>query len=427
MPYKQYLHVAFASLVFATLSAGSVTCAAAATNFKTIYAFHGPDGATPNPGLIRDSAGNFYGTTQSGGPYSCGEGCGTVFELSPTSTGWVETVLLDFLCGGRSGTDCPKGATPMAGLTFDSKGNLYGTTNAGGAYSHGTVFELSPSSDGGWVKTELYSFCALANCADGEGIFSGLIFDQQGNLYGATFGGGQGYGVVFELSPSAEGLWNESVLYAFIGGADGANPWGGLVADSAGNLYGTTFLGGAEDGTSGVAYELSNVSGVWDETVIHTFDASEKDGINPTAGMIFGPDGRLYGTTDYGGKVSRGVGIGFGTVFQLTPTSDGWTETVLLDFNGNSEGGQPLTGLAIDSSGNLYGTTSAGGFGVGVAFELQPESGGDWHEVLLHDFENGYDGGRPNALFPDPEGNLYGTAATGGAAGHGVVFEINEN
>jgi uncharacterized repeat protein (TIGR03803 family) len=429
-----------ASFVLATLFVVFVATAASQNpNFRTIESFTGPDGSTPVAGLIRDSAGNLYGTTSSGGPYACGYGCGTVFELSPTATGWDQTVLLNFFCGGSSGVDCPKGSDPMTALIMDSKGNLYGTTRGGGTNNFGgTIFELSPATGGGWTQTVLYKFCSLANCADGSGPYGSLIFDQLGNLYGTTNSGGQGCstgcGTVFELSPNPDGPhWTEQVLYAFTGGSDGSDPQCSLALDSAGNLYGTTYEGGANYGTTGVAFELSKEAGAWTETVIHTFDASSKDGTNPKAGMVLGPDGSLYGTTFYGGKSTEGVELGFGTVFRLTPSSDGWTETILMDFNGNNEGAHPQSGVVLDSSGNVYGTTSQGGgtkehgVGVGVAYELQPQSDGSWHELLLHTFRNGDDGGDPNGLLLDTEGNIYGTAASGGADGHGVVFEMTMN
>ncbi|MFZ0321178.1 MAG: choice-of-anchor tandem repeat GloVer-containing protein [Candidatus Sulfotelmatobacter sp.] len=420
MPYKQYLQVAIASFVFATVSGGLVTRAAAATNFTVIHTFEPSQGIDPNPGLIRDSAGNLYGTTQEG----CPEKCGAVYELSPTS-GWTETTLYTFHCGGRSGVVCPDGGAPMFGVTLDSKGNLYGTTVEGGANSHGTVFRLSPNGEDTWAETVIYSFCALGNCADGGGPSSGVIFDQQGNLYGVAGGGALGHGVVYELSAASDGKWTETVLYNFTGEADGGMPEGNLVVDSSGNLYGTTFLGGGQYNNYGIAFELSKASGAWVETVIHTFGSSNKDGTSPSAGMIFGPDGSLYGTTSYGGKVNEGHGIGYGVVFQLIPSTDGWNETILLDFNGGAEGGQPYTGLSVDSSGNLYGTTSSGGARFGVAYELQPQSNGDWNEIVLHAFENSYDGAYPTSLIPGPAGKLYGTA-TGGATANGVVFESGE-
>jgi uncharacterized repeat protein (TIGR03803 family) len=422
MPYKQYLQVAISSLVLATTLFGLSTQAIAETDFTVIHTFQPYQGIDPNPGLIMDSAGNLFGSTQEG----CPENCGSVYELSPTSTGWTETTLYTFHCGGTSGVVCPHGGAPTTGVTLDSQGNLYGTTVEGGAYRSGTVFELSPGTDGKWTERVLYSFCALTNCADGGGPSSGVIFDQQGNLYGVAGGGTLGHGVVYELFPASNGQWSETVLYNFTGGADGGMPEGNLVADSAGNLYGTTFLGGGQYNDSGVAFELSKASGTWTETVIHTFDRNGPEGHNPSAGMIFSPNGSLYGTTSYGGMVTEGHGIGFGTVFELTPSADGWTETILLDFNGGDQGGQPYTGLTVDSSGNLYGTTSAGGLGFGVAYGLKPESDGNWQDVVFQSFENSYDGEYPTSLIPGPEGTLYGTAA-GGGTGDGVIFEIAQD
>jgi uncharacterized repeat protein (TIGR03803 family) len=419
MPYKQYLQVAISSLIFAAMLYGLPAQAVAETDFTVIHTFQPDQGIDPTPGLIRDSTGNLFGTTQEG----CPEKCGSVFELSLTSTGWTETTLYTFHCGGRSGVVCPDGGAPMFGVTLDSKGNLYGTTVEGGANSRGTVFRLSPNGEDTWTETVVYSFCAMENCADGGGPSSGVIFDQQGNLYGVAGGGALDHGVVYELSPASDGQWTETVLYNFTGGADGGLPEGNLVADSAGNLYGTTFLGGGQYNNYGVAFELSKASGTWVEAVIHTFGSSNKDGTSPNAGVIFGPDGSLYGTTAYGGKVNEGQGIGYGVVFQLTPSADGWNETVLLDFNGGTEGGQPYTGLSVDSAGNLYGTTSSGGARFGVAYELMH---GTWDEIVLHTFEDSYDGTIPTSLIPGPLGTLYGTAG-GGATGDGVVFAIERN
>ncbi len=223
-----------------------VTNTWAATNWKekVLHNFGtGVGGLSPQSALISDAAGNLYGTTSEGGTY----GGGTAFELSPAAGGgWTETVLHNF---NQNGTD---GAFPDAGLVFDAAGNLYGTTSAGGLYYDGTVFELSPAVGGGWTETMLHNF--IDNGTDGVRPEAGLIFDAAGNLYGTTITGGTNYcngyfgnscGTVFQLSPTEGGGWTETVLHNFIdNGTDGWQPYAGLIFDAAGNLYGTTILGG---------------------------------------------------------------------------------------------------------------------------------------------------------------------------------------
>ncbi len=218
----------------------------------------------------------------------------------------------------------------------------------------------------------MYNFCAQTNCADGWIPSAGLIFDAAGNLYGTTgLGGTDGVGTVFELT-RAGGGWTEQVLYNF--GTDGAYPGGGLTFDSAGNLYGTTGEGGIH--ILGTVFELTpTVGGGWTETVLHNF-GSGTDGAYPGAGVTFDAAGNLYGTTQYGGTYNSCSG-GCGTVFELTPTAGGgWTEQVLLNFNGTG-GANPYAGLIFDGAGNLYGTTqftydNCSGFYCGTVFELMP-------------------------------------------------------
>ena len=401
-----------------------VTSTWAATNWheKVLFNFNGTDGYQPMYGLIFDAAGNLYGTAFGGGDPSCGDpnGCGTVFQLTPApGGGWTETVLHSFK---GYPTD---GSYPYAGVIFDAAGNLYGTTDWGGTYGGGTVFELTPTAGGGWTEKVLHSF---GNGADAAFPYACLIFDAAGNLYGTTGGGGTyGVGTVFELSPAAGGGWTETVLHSF-NGSDGHGPEAGLIFDAAGKLYGTTAWGGT--GTDclntgcGTVFKLTPVAGGgWTETVLHSF--SNTDGALPFAGLIFDAAGNLYGTTQQGGS------YGFGTVFELTPTAGGgWTETVLFSFNGNwsgRDGGLPEAGLIFDAAGNLYGTTGAGGtYAYGTAFELTPTAGGGWTETVLHSFNNnGTDGESPLAgLIFDAAGNLYGTTGGGGTYGLGMVFEL---
>ena len=267
------------------------------------------DGAVPFSRLIFDQAGNLYGTTLEGGLSSaCTGGCGTAFELTPNSGGtWTESVLYSF-CSLKN---CRDGAFPfVGGLVFDPAGNLYGTTEFSGDESGGgVVFELSPNGDGSWKESVLHAFCSLKNCHDGANPLDTLIFDKAGNLYGTAEGGGAGAGVVFELSPIGDGRWKEKVLHSFAG-RNGAVPYAGLIFDQAGNLYGTTFEGGVPGG--GVVFKLTpHATGAWGETVLHDF--SDKAGAIPFSGLIFDTAGNLYGTT-YGDSNST-----FGSVYEITP------------------------------------------------------------------------------------------------------------
>src|SRR5271157_110097 len=340
-------------------------------------------------------------------------GYGTVFELTPTAGGgWTEQVLHSF----GNGTD---GNQPVAGLIFDAAGNLYSTTVGGGDYDYGTVFELTPAAGGGWTEQVLHSF---GNGTDGASPYAGLIFDAAGNLYGTTYlGGTYGYGTVFELTPAAGGGWTEQVLYSF-DYTDGAHPEAGLIFDFAGNLYGTTAFGGTgtfRSGGCGTVFELTpTAGGGWTEKVLYSFGNSLSDGLGP-GGLIFDAAGNLYGTTAYGGT------YGGGTVFEVTPAAGGgWTEQVLRSFNG-TDGAFPSAGLIFDAAGSLYGTASEyGAYGDGTVFELTPGGGGNWAEQVLHSF-NGTDGDGPGAgLIFDAASNLYGTTSGGGTYGYGTVFEL---
>ena len=305
------------------------------------------------------------------------------------------------------------GATPIAGLISDPSGNLYGTTQINGAGGAGTVFELVNSS-GNYTEKTLYSFTGGSD--GGYPFAAGLISDSSGNLYGTTSGGGtSGNGTVFELVNSS-GNYTEKVLYSFSGGSDGGNPVAGLIADSSGNLYGTTIADGASG--NGTVFELVNSSGNYTEKVLYSFSGGS-DGGNPPAGLIFDSSGNLYGMTQHGGAA------GNGTVFELVNSSGNYTEKVLYSFAGGSDGSLPFAGLIFDSSGNLYGTTVFGGAsGTGTVFELV-NSSGNYTEKVLYSFAGGSDGANPVAgLIADAPGNLYGTTLFGGAAGNGTVFEL---
>jgi uncharacterized repeat protein (TIGR03803 family) len=316
----------------------------------------------------------------------------------------------------KGGTD---GEFMYAGLVFDQKGNLYGATAGGGAGGNGTVFKLQPKADGSWTESILYNF---TGGTDGGAPYASLIFDQKGNLYGTTvFGGAQGSGAVFKLAPHADGSWTENVIYSFLGGKDGGNPSASLIFDQKGNLYGTTQDGGSGAAGNGTAFKLTrNADGSWSESVLYVFSGGE-DGGNPTASLIVDPAGNLYGTTIYGGNNGDSCAVTeCGVVFELMPNADGtWTESVLYSFTGGTDGGNPETDLIFDQAGNLYGTTKWGGKcafsdGCGVVFELKRQTDGSWVESVLHRFSR-RDGFVPTAgLIFDAAGSLYGTTVAGG-------------
>lgn len=395
---------------------------AQAQTFKVLHTFHGANGAGPVSQLIRDTAGNFYGTTSSGGK-GCTYikiGCGTAFKLDRTGKQvWLHSFK------GTNGED------PFAGLLRDAAGNLYGTTDFGGgtacnnSLGCGTAFKL----DGSGKESVLHKFKGQP---DGDTPASLLVQDGRGNLYGTTaYGGINGVGSIFKI----ENTGKETILYSFTGGTDGCYPDAGVILDAAGNLYGITFEGGSSGFCNGygLVFELDTTGTL---TVLHSFDSA--DGAYPASVLIFDKTGNLYGTTREGGKPECG-GTGCGVVFELSPQSDGsWTEAVLYEFcslSNCSDGQEPERGpLVRDAAGNLFGTAYFGGTsrncsgsGCGAVFKLDPTG----KETVLYSFTDGADGAFPFAgLIKDAAGNLYGTAAYGGDAscnpphGCGVVFKI---
>jgi len=267
------------------------------------------------------------------------------------------------------------------------------------------------------TEQTLYSF---TGAADGGNPLSSLIMDASGNLYGTTFvAGAYGAGEVFELSPNTSGGWTQSVLYSFTGGADGANPfYADVIFDKAGNLYGTTVEGGAHN--LGVVFELTPTKNGWSESVLYSF-AGGNDGAYPYAGLVLDPEGDLFGTTNGGGA------SGEGTVFRLKHSSGQWTEQVIHTFDFTTGNG-PVGGLVFDRRGDLFGTTQGGGAsGAGVVFGLQRSKGGTWTARVMHSFTGGTDGAFPYAerLIFDRAGNLYGMTQGGGLNEHGVVFRLS--
>lgn len=373
---------------------------ARAAEYKVLYKFQGGvDGANPYASLIFDAVGNLYGTTNSGGVY----GYGTAFKLTPNPDGsWRESVIHSF----RD----EDGREPVAGLIFDGAGNLYGSTYSGGAYSGGTAFKLTPNPDGSWSESVIHSF----GFAEGAYVYANLISDSAGNLYGTTpYGGDHSGGTAFKLTPNPDGSWSESIIHSF---SRGARPFAGLIFDGLGNLYGMTSFGGVhKDGT---VFRLTpNPDGSWTKAKLHAFKGA--DGRYPYSGLILDAVGNLYGTTYAGGAYDCG------TVFKLIRNSDGsWTRSKLHAFRGHDGSNPYYAGLILDAAGNLYGTTFQGGaYGDGTVFRLTSNPGGSWTRTRLHTFK-GSDGERPYAgLTVDAVGNLYGTTGFGGK-GYGVVFRI---
>lgn len=404
----------FLSYVYgaATLVLLGLTISPAAWALKEtrIHEFNG--GVDP-VGLVADRGGNLYGTTGSDGFYRSG----TVFQVRPSAYGiWTESTIYSF-SGGSDGAD------PESVLTLDAQGNLYGTTQSGGggSCSCGTVFELSRSAEGIWAETTLYTF---AGGADGSSPrYTSLIVDDAGNLYGVTeFGGNASGGTVFELSPQAGGGWTETVLYAFAGGAsDGANPFGGVVFDAAGNLYGSASDGGSSlcgDGCGGIFQLSPQAGGGWQERMIYFFQKSD-DGAEPDSLLIIDPAGNLYGMTQFNGSGNCG------TVFKLSPGTGGaWSEQTLHQFTGDPDGCEPFLNMVRDGAGNLYGITEAGGaMDDGAIFQITPAGA----ERTFFSFSGGNDGSDPRSLIVGPTGrSLFGVTFGLGSPLSGVIFEISK-
>ena len=431
MGCTKILSAAVGTLAVIAMHLTLATGAQGADTERVLHDFNFTNGNVPEAGVIFDAAGNLYGTTQNGGINCNGQGCGLIFKLTPGAKGkWTETVLHRF-----NGND---GFYPTSILILDAAGNLYGTTQGGGLYGGGTVFRLTLGANGKWSERVLHSF---GGPDDGTTPFAGVTFDSAGNLYGTTHSGGipsdcpaqQGCGVVFKLTPGTKGQWTETVLYRFKGD-DGANSTAGVTFDAAGNLYGTTESGGDYRSClygCGTAFELTpRRKGKWAETVLHKFTAGS-DGAFPFAALIFDPAGNLYGTAVEGGDANCYSG-GCGVVFKLTRGGKGgWKETVLYSFSQISEGNGPVL-LICDTSGNLYGATSFGD-GYGNVYKLTPNATGGWSETVLFSFNGGSSGWSPTGLIVDTQGNLYGTTAAGGNPksrgcqgdnGCGLVFEL---
>ena len=322
------------------------------------------------------------------------------------------------------------GSQPQADLTMDSDGNLYGTTVFGGAghcsdYEYGgcgVVFRMKHTNQG-WIEEAIYSFQGKS---DGQCPSAGVVLDSAGNVYGTTSWGGaqNGTGTVFELSPTQKRLWTIKVLYTFAGGSPNSN----LVLDKAGNLYGTT---GAFDRSASILFQLSpNPNGSWTETTLHTFSGAP-DGWATTGNLVLDENGNIYGSTQFGGMAGCNTGksyAGCGTVYQVSPGTSGWTESILYNFAlGRAVGRSPSGGLLIDSIGSLYGSTSQGGNGIGEVFRLAPSKKGGWQESVLYRFFGGYlgpDGEFPIGRLAMNDKEIVGATSQGGRNGLGTVFRV---
>jgi uncharacterized repeat protein (TIGR03803 family) len=408
--------------------------AAASAQETVLYSFKGsPDGARPLSGVVMGADSNLYGTTSGGGKQRFCGGCGTVFALSPPSAGqiaWTETVIHRFGGEALGGTSFPR-----AGVTMGSGGVLYGTTAGTGLERrYGAVFALQPPAVGETLWTERLLHVFRGGDKDGATPSSGLIIGADGVLYGTTAKGGKACGscggTVFALMPPAAGKtrWIERLLHSF-NGAGGFLPVSALRMDGTGNLFGTTERGGSHG--AGTVFQLVR-PGLgetrWSHRLLYSF-SRDPDGIFPRAGLIIDTGGVLYGTTYRGGDSNRGI------VFNLSPPAAGetqWTETVLYSFKGGNDGSSPESGLISDANGVLYGTTGYGGdSGRGTVFQLSPPAAGEtqWTETVLHRFKGGNDGARPMGdLIIDPNGVLYGTTNEGGnlacVGGCGTVFKL---
>jgi uncharacterized repeat protein (TIGR03803 family) len=374
----------------------SLMCPAQTGTYQLLHSFTGgDDGGVPYAGLLLDSHGNLYGTTEFGGANNFG----VVFRMNSSGK---EAILHAFGA-------IPDAENPFTGsLIFDPEGNIYGTTccggTGGGNGGRGTIFEINTSG----VESVLYSFQGTPDGEFGNGT---LLRDAAGNFYGTTYQGGtDGWGTVYELNAAG----TESVLYSFTGKLDGADPYAEvLVQDSAGNLYGTNYYLGAHEW--GTIFKLAPDN---TETTLYAFPG-DPGAYLAYSGLVADGAGNLYGVTEGGGTECQPYGCG--TVYRVTPAGD---FSLIYSFQGTPDGASPFAGLVIDKAGNLYGTTISGGTdNMGTVFKIDPAG----NETVLHNF-GGRDGAQPfSPVVLDAKGNIYGTTRAGGTKDQGVVFAITQN
>jgi hypothetical protein len=422
------------SLIITVVASTLCAFSSATVSESTVFTFSSSvSGAGPGP-LIFDSEGNLYGAlaTTPGKPVGCGPqqyNCGSVFELKHNSNGtWIESILYSFT-GSASGANPSglvfDGPNVLYVTTYgDGPQDLC-------SFQCGSVIKLTRNFKGAWIEKTLYTF---TGGSDGGNPTGAVVLDKHGNLYGVASAGGDltcsgdryGCGVAFELSPTTSGPWKETILHTFgTTSTDGELPLGPLIFDKIGNLYGVGSYGGST-GYAGTAFELSLVNGAWTETTLYSFQGGT-DGLSPNGGLIFDPKGDLYGTTPLGGEDE-------GTVFKLIPGIGGWSEQVLYRFQPNvTDGNNPRNPVLMNSAGDIFGTTAIGGgtnteecngTGCGTVFELTPSISGTWSESILFSFD-GTDGSGPGQLVSDKSGNIYGPA-NAGSDDSGIIFKVTQ-
>jgi len=390
-------------------TAAFVLSVATATAVMTdvIFSLEENEGEYADTDLETDSAGSIYGTTVLGGDF----GSGTVFQLTPTPNGWMHSVLYSFT-GGADGGE------PYKGVTLDREGNLYGTAVTGGSGSCeggcGVVYKLT-NSGGTWTQSVIHAF---TGGDDGSGPGARVTVDRSENVYGmAPTGGAYGLGTIYKIHP-AGGAWDFRVIHAFTGGADGSSGSAGRMILRKGRLYGAATTGGNYG--SGVVFELTpSAVGGWHFRTIYSFQG-QPDGSFPYGALLFDGSGKVYGTTYYGGA------NGIGAVYKLSPRPVGeWDENVIYSFEEGSDGNSPISNLVFDTVGNLYGTTSEGGLGSGTIFKLSPIGGGQWAETVVHPFQGPPDGAFAyNGMVVDRFGNFYGATVHGGDNDDGSIYKL---
>ena len=385
----------------------SLSTATAATT-TVIFSCEEDEGEYADTDLETDNAGNIYGTTVLGGDF----GSGTVFQLSPTPNGWVHTVLYSFTGGADGGQ-------PYKGVTLDHDGNLYGTAVTGGSGNCeegcGVVYKLT-NTDGTWTETVIHSF---TGGNDGSGPGARVTVDGARNVYGMTpTGGAHGLGTIYKIHQIPNGAWIFGVIHAFTGATDGATGSAGRMILRNGHLYCAVTAGGRYG--SGAVFELNGGGfGERDLKILYAF-RGQPDGSFPYGALAFDVLGNIYGTTYYGGA------NGIGAVYQLSPQPVGeWAEEVLYSFQTGKDGNSPISNLVFDVAGNLYGTTSEGGLGSGTIFKLSPAGAGKWTETVVHAFEGPPDGGFAyNGMVVDSLGHFYGATVHGGEEDDGSVYQF---
>jgi uncharacterized repeat protein (TIGR03803 family) len=378
---------------------------------QEIFSFNGYSGISPSSGLTADSAGRLYGAAFEGGKTNsfCQAGCGVLYVLAPKSGGgWEYRRLYAFQIGIMSQDLFPGGQ-----LVIDAVGNIYGVTGIRES-APGEIYRMSPNSDGSWTETILHVFDINDGFPGG-----GLAMDAAGNLYGTNIHGGtSGLGTVYQLTPNSDGSWSYTVIHNFGPSPDGYDSMGEVAFDSAGHLYGTTQGGGRFN--QGTVFELSpNASGGWKERILYSFTGGADQG-RPNGPVLLDARGNLYGTTSNGDN-------GPGTVFELLHNSNGtWTEKTLHTFAKDGiDGNFPASGLILDRSGNLYGTTQSGGANnQGTVYKMTRLGGGAWAESVIYNFVNSFGNSNwPSGLMLR-NGAMYGTTQYGGASNSGAVFQI---